>query len=250
MPRFHNNYVGMRNRFALLSEAYAYATFEDRIKATNYFIEEAMNFAHRNADRIKKAVDAADREALAGKTLATRARLATGGMIEILMGEVEDDKNPVDGAVMSKRKDVIIKEQMIDRLWFEPTATETAPTAYYIPANATKALELLRQHGVTMEEVKAPVTGLHAYAIKENTQAAPRAGIDINGHALRTVTGTWTATQTAAPAGSWMVPMNQPLARLAFYLLEPNSDDGVTTWNFLDDLLGEGVTTYPILRKQ
>ena len=45
--------------------------------------------------------------------------------------------------------------------------------------------------------------------------------------------------------------MNQPLARLAFYLLEPNSDDGVTTWNFLDDVLGaEGVTVYPLLRKQ
>ena len=45
VPRFHNNYVGLRNRFALLSEAYAYATFEDRIKATNYFIEAALNFA-------------------------------------------------------------------------------------------------------------------------------------------------------------------------------------------------------------
>ena len=56
VPRFHNNYVGMRNRFALLSEAYAYATFEDRIKATNYFVEEALTFAHPNAARLKKAV--------------------------------------------------------------------------------------------------------------------------------------------------------------------------------------------------
>ena len=48
VPRYHNNYVGMRNRFALLSEAYAYATFEDRIKATNcYFVEEALNFGTR-----------------------------------------------------------------------------------------------------------------------------------------------------------------------------------------------------------
>jgi hypothetical protein len=36
LPRYHNSYVGLRNRFALLSEPYAYATFEDRIKATNY----------------------------------------------------------------------------------------------------------------------------------------------------------------------------------------------------------------------
>ena len=62
MPRFHNNYVGLRNRFALLSEAYAYATFEDRIKATNYFMEEALNFAHQNAARLKKTVADADRE--------------------------------------------------------------------------------------------------------------------------------------------------------------------------------------------
>ena len=44
--------------------------------------------------------------------------------------------------------------------------------------------------------------------------------------------------------------MNQPLARLAFYLLAPTSDDGVVNWNVIDDLLGEGVKTYPIWRKK
>src|SRR5688500_4981657 len=150
VPRFHNNYVGMRNRFALLSEAYAYATFKDRILATNYFIEEAMNFAHQNVAKIKKTVEDADREALAGKTLATRARIRNGGMIEILMGEVEDEKNPLNGRNMNRRKDVIKPEQVVDRLWFEPTVTETAPTEYYIPASATRSLDLLRAHGIVM----------------------------------------------------------------------------------------------------
>ena len=71
VPRFHNNYVGLRNRFALLSEAYAYATFEDRIKATNYFMEAALNFAHQNAARLKKAVADADKEKIVGAMLAT-----------------------------------------------------------------------------------------------------------------------------------------------------------------------------------
>ena len=39
-PRFNDNYIGLRNRFALLSEAYAYLTFEDRILATNRFMDE------------------------------------------------------------------------------------------------------------------------------------------------------------------------------------------------------------------
>jgi hypothetical protein len=42
--------------------------------------------------------------------------------------------------------------------------------------------------------------------------------------------------------------MNQPLARLAFYLIEPTSDDGMVNWNYLDDLLKDA-KTYPILKK-
>ena len=40
--------------------------------------------------------------------------------------------------------------------------------------------------------------------------------------------------------------MSQPLARLVFYLLEPESDDGVVNWNMVDEQLESGL--YPILR--
>ena len=43
--------------------------------------------------------------------------------------------------------------------------------------------------------------------------------------------------------------MHQPLARLAFYLLEPRSNDGLMTWNFLDDAIKDG-KVYPILRSR
>jgi hypothetical protein len=44
--------------------------------------------------------------------------------------------------------------------------------------------------------------------------------------------------------------MDQPLARLAFILLAPTSDDGVLTWNFLDDQLAANDKSYPILRRR
>ena len=43
------------------------------------------------------------------------------------------------------------------------------------------------------------------------------------------------------------MPLNQPLARFAFHLLEPTSDDGVVNWNILDEWIAEGKAV-PIYR--
>jgi len=251
LPRYHNTYVGLRNRFALLSEAYAYATFEDRIKATNYFMEESLNFALTNVERIKKITADADRESIVGKELATRVRIKTEGTVQILMGEVEDEVNPLNGACMNRRKDVLKAETMANGLWFEGTATEIVGREYYVPATATKALELLRAHGIQMRELTQPVTGVEQFAIAGNTQRQANNGPDTGAHGLRTVTGAWApAPDITVPAGSFAVPMTQKLARLAFYLLAPTSDDGLVTWNALDEMLGAEVKVYPVMRKR
>jgi hypothetical protein len=246
-PRFHNNYVGMRNRFALLSEAYAYATFEDRIKATSYFVEEALNFAHANAARLKKAVADADKEKVTGSLLATTARMKRGETIDILMGEVEVEKNPVNGAEMCRRKDVVKTEKMVDMLWFEPVTTEIVPAAYYIPLTETNAVDLLKAHGIQMKEMML-AGNIEGFGITANT-----AGQHFEGHAIRRLEGKWGTQLDMKPhAKYWEVRMNQPLARLAFYLLEPTSDDGLVAWNYLDDRLKDVTTTghYPILRRR
>ena len=47
--------------------------------------------------------------------------------------------------------------------------------------------------------------------------------------------------------GALFIPAAQPLARLAFYLLEPESDDGLVTWNLIEAGLSAG-ETYPVYR--
>lgn len=253
VPRFHNNYVGLRNRFALLSEAYAYATFKDRITVTNYFMEEALNWANAHVDAIKKACAAADAEALAGKTLETRAQIKREGTVTILMGEVEDELNPNNGARMNRRKDVVKPTEMVNGLWFAPTATETAPAEFYLPASETKAIELLKLHGVQMRQLTAaiPAANVQEFAITGNTQrnVSPQS-IDFGTHGLRTLTGEWQASSTPVPAGSYAISLKQPLGKLAFYLLAPTSDDGVVNWNFLDEALGGDAKIAPMWRKR
>ena len=49
------------------------------------------------------------------------------------------------------------------------------------------------------------------------------------------------------PVGSLLVPTSQRLGGLVFYLLEPECDDGLTTWNFLDSGLKVGAS-HPVLK--
>jgi len=54
------------------------------------------------------------------------------------------------------------------------------------------------------------------------------------------------------PAGTIIVKTAQPLANVAAYLLEPQSNDGMVTWNFFDRYLvpqwGMGYSPYPVYK--
>jgi hypothetical protein len=47
------------------------------------------------------------------------------------------------------------------------------------------------------------------------------------------------------PAGTAWIDARQPLARLAATLLEPVSEDSLSTWNFFEATTGDA---YPVLR--
>ena len=67
------------------------------------------------------------------------------------------------------------------------------------------------------------------------------------GHHATSIKGTFERRNSDVPAGSLVIPTKQPLGRLVFYLLEPESDDGLTTWNFLDSALKVGAS-HPVLK--
>ena len=243
-PRFNNNYIGLRNRFALLSEAFAYLTFADRILATNRFIEESLGFAATHADRIKQLTAAADRARLIGSQLPLRAELAHTGTIEVLIGEVTEEKHPVDGHVMHLRKDVKKPETMADYTTFKGVAPERVPAAYYVPAPLKDAVDRLAAHGIVLTPLKSAITAaVEEFRIDGNEVAAAA----FQNHRERRLTGSWGPAERELPAGTLRVDMSQPLARLAFYLLEPAADDGLVDWNLLDEAL-QDARSYPIFR--
>jgi hypothetical protein len=145
---------------------------------------------------------------------------------------------------MFRRLDVRKAERMWHDGTFESIESERVPTAYYVPAELRVAIERLEAHGIRMERLSQPVTlDLEEFHIASNEAAAQV----FERHQERTVTGKYDRASRTVPAGTFRVPMNQPLARLAFYLIEPRSNDGLLTWNFLDEAL-KSSKAYPILR--
>ncbi len=231
-PRFSNNYLGLRNRFGILSEAYSYATFEDRVRASLWFVEEILDFAEQHAGEIRRLTAEADRLPVVGRELAVTAEFrATPGEPTILMGAVDTVLNPYSGLPMLERRDVTVPTPMRELVAFQADETATAPASYYLLPGAEDAIRRLEAHGVAVvrwaEARELPVDRFQV----DSVQVAEE---PFQGRRERTVRGSWVATVETLPAGTAWVSLDQPLGRLAFTLLEPSSDDGFVAWGILE----------------
>ncbi len=245
-PRFNNNYVGLRNRIAILSEAYSYASFEDRIMATLAFVKENVHYAHRNASAIRAILETVDLESVVGRDLAVRSEFARSvEPVEILLGEVDETRNPYTGEVMYLRKEVLRPTSMYEYGTFSATETERAPRTYFVPPSLSTVIERLGAHGIWFEELSSPrELVLERFRI-DASQAAER---PFQGRHERTLSGVYEPVVHTLEPGTLVVPVDQKLGRLVCYLLEPRSDDGLVAWALMDDVL-EGAEHYPILRE-
>lgn len=244
-PRFGTNYIGLRNRFGILSEAFAYLPFRERIEVTRRFVVENLDHVWRHAGEIRRIAAAADARSMTGTELGLRAEHAlTGQDVEILLGEVEEERHPYTSEVVLRRRDVARAERMPEFGAFRATETERVPAAYLIPPELGGILDHLAVHGIRLEPLDGDLEmEVEVFQITASRQAEE----EFQGHRERTLEGAWSAVRRRVPAGTAVLPMDQPLARLAFLLLEPRSDDGLADWNVLDPAL-EDAAEYPILR--
>ena len=111
-------------------------------------------------------------------------------------------------------------------------------------AHARQFVLDLRQHGIAVEELTEPLTTEVEIFVIEEVTRSQRA---FQGHRETKLKGRAQKETITFPAGSILVRTAQPLATLASYLLEAESDDGLVNWNFLDAYLEKG-KTYPIYK--
>jgi hypothetical protein len=170
--------------------------------------------------------------------------------VEIMVGDVTKVANPRSGRDMLVMAPVATPVLMKDYGVFAATRSLPMPRGWLIPKNTvdsarlTGAIDRLRWHGIRIQELAADAQlAVERFSISAVTRA-PKV---FQGHQEARLKGAFDKAQLSVQEGSLFIPANQPLARLAFYLLEPESDDGLVTWNFIEDGLESG-KTYPIYR--
>ena len=241
-PRFSTNYAGLRNRYAILSEAYSYATFEERVGVSKRFVEEILNQAWANASRVRQTVQAADRESIVGRELAVRTTFAQlPRPVAILLGAVDTVAHPVTGDPMYQRRDVRQPEAMPAFVRFRASESVVAPQAYTVPTTAPGAADvrdLLAAHGIAFDTTFVWGVDRERFVV-DSVVVAQRAFQNVR---QQEPFGAWQAV--AAETGpmprlapSLRIPVDQPLGRLVVALFEPRSDDSVLAWSLLP--LGE-----------
>lgn len=235
-PRFGTHYVGLRNRIAVLSESYVYASYEDRVKATYAFVRTIFEYTSENRAKVAKLLANA-REASPGKVV-LRYDAAAQGRPRELLGFVEETR---EGRRVNTGKPKTYEVTYMGAT--SPTATVTRPYAYLVPGSFGKAVENLQRHGIAVEELREDVElDVEAYRVEKITREP-----DFQKHRPVTLEVAARKERRRVLAGTSLIRTAQPLGGLACFLLEPQSCDGLATWNFFDEGLRRGAD-FPVLR--
>jgi len=264
LPRYGSHYRGLTGRLDILLEAYSYLDFPGRVAVTYEIFVEILKYAGDHGREIVDLVERAAADTVArgadpqpddvvGVNYGVASRAANGELVyrypayaladaEIEAFDMETQlARRITGGVRKRWKNTFYCR-------FVPEISVRRPRGYLVPAARMDVVDHLRAHNVDVERVppEHATTRVERYVVlsKESTHSP-----DV-GNAPRRETVLFVRRETldgfASAAGDWFVPMDQPLAHVAIYLLEPESDDGLVRWRWFDALAPGDV--YPVLR--
>jgi hypothetical protein len=263
LPRYGSHYRGLTGRIDILLEAYSYAPFRDRVAVTYEIFVEILTYAGKHGRTIVDLCDRAAEDTVArgrdpqpddmvGVNYGVASRNDAGELVfrypayalqdaDIASWDLDTLRaRRIEGGKVTSWRNVFYCR-------FVPEISVRRPRAYVVPAARTDVVDHLRAHNVEVERA-AKLAGrqrVEQYVVlgKETTFSP-----DV-GNTPRRETVLWVRRESAdaaVAAEDWVVPMDQPLAHVAIYLLEPQSDDGLVRWGWFDALIAGDV--YPVLR--
>ncbi len=246
LPRYLVNYQALRHRLGILSECYVYRTFPERIETTLRFVTACLQQIVAQRQAIRANIARAENRWL---------EQARGSDLQLPLGY---DPTVTETAPF----DVITPIRNDDRQVIGERARQTVTLPAYLTWSdrdlvpvpkgllidaivADEIRPILERHGIrilpgTHRPKHLAVKHFHERERHQTTEA-------FQGVFPLTLRGTWEAEPQSKPRilpwrshdldrALW-VPLDQPLGRLAFYLLDPRSPDGLIHWGSMASIL-------------
>lgn len=239
-PRYLVNQFGLRNRMAILSEAFAHERLYQRMNSTYAFVSEILEHTHKNGRQMMAINMKAEQDAI-------NLVKEQGGKV---MKGVRYQMSPLDKPVPSyrtynhivtknekgqdmfvRKPEIIELKNVVNNSAFTPTVEAVLPKGYIIPAEFANIAEHLRKQGAKVEEL---TKNMRFEGEVFTATALNRARRPFEKHNMATIEGSFNEATRKFGKGDYWVDLAQPLANLIFYMLEPQSDDGLVNWNFFD----------------
>lgn len=257
-PRYLTNNMGLRNRMAILSETFAHDRFYKRVHAANAFINEILDYTNKHAQEIRQINRAADARVVE-RIEQEGGQFQNGVQFEMVALDEPLDLLSYkyipyiadDGSQQFVRSSEIVEIKGVKNFnAFAPIKSATVPVAYVFSAQFSELAAKLRQHGieVTTLDARQEFSG-ESFRV----DAIGKQSFVQNNHRNSLLEGEFESGEQVFEPGDYYIPMNNRLANLIFYLLEPEADDGLAYWNFFDDYLQSSLSTgdsaiYPVFK--
>ncbi len=221
--RKQHSYGGMQNVITLLYEVPGRHPLDIQADAQREGFEGLIRFMAENADRVRQTVMDARRRTLHQP----RDEVVLGFEQRAHPGKDEFYVVPERGA----EPELVTGER---RTLYVPSATRTRPWAYAFDANLHHVAHQLRRHHIEVEKLVEPVTlTVERYRLT----GLEYADSPYQNHILATGKVVTVEEEITLQAGTYVVRTVQNGGRVASYMLEPDTDDSLFSWNYFDAVM-------------
>ncbi len=233
--RYSDGYAAARNRASLLVETHSLKPFAVRAWAHYDIMLESLKAIAESGAELRAATEKADKDFLQPGTKfpVDFASAQTGVVYTAKLLETETYQSPILAApvlrYLPKARDLevnLIRSAV-------PKTEITVPKGYYIPLQWSAIADLLKIHGVKVQPVSGAIDA-NVEVIRFDKVSFPAQPFE--SRFMPTFETSTTKEKRTITANYFFVPINQPLARIAIHLLEPNAPDSVVKWGTMNGI--------------
>jgi len=234
--RFSTGYAALQNRPALLIETHMLKSYAVRVQATYDLVSLLIEYAARHGAELIKINQDADKAtvARAGVPVPLTFKPDPQATDYTLKGfDYTLTQSDISGVSWIQYDPTKLKTYTIKN-WngLLPDVSVVPPAAYVVPAQWSDVIARIEAHGLkfhrlacamklsgTSYQIDNPVWGQQPFE---------------GHHMLQSFDARRVAREDWLPAGSAIVPLDQPAANVAIELLEPEAPDSLLRWGTLD----------------